>query len=147
MTSPVDDLGEHVAGGECRADHEPWADAALALGLRRLRALDLRAGGRVARTAGRLVGGRVAGRARLDQARLQLAEELRVLGERLADLRFHAAGSLCLLDERIELVGRALDGLVALRHFLVGGASPVVTCQIFDASRRAAIVEAAPSPA
>src|SRR4051812_45533218 len=109
MTSPVDDLGEHVAGGECRADHEPRADAALALRLRRLRALDLRAGGCVARTAGRLVGGRVARRASLDQARLQLAQELRILGERLADLGLDAAGSLCLLDERVELIGRALD--------------------------------------
>src|SRR3954453_13197075 len=103
MTSPVDDLGEHVAGRECRADDEPWADAALALRLRRLRALDLRAGGRVARTAGRVGGGRLARRRSLYQAGLQLAEEPRLVGERLAALRFHAAGILCLLDDPSEL--------------------------------------------
>ena len=47
--------------------------------------------------------------------------------------------------ERFTVPG--IDGLIAFRHLFTGGASPVARRQIFDASRRAAIVEAAPSPA
>ena len=83
----------------------------------------------------------------LIEARLELAQESGIVGERLADLRLDAAFALGVLHERLELVGGRLDCLVAARHFFVGGSSPVATRQIFDASRRDVIVAAAPSPA
>jgi hypothetical protein len=144
MTSPVDHLRDRVADREGCADDEPRTRAAAASLLRR-RPRQLR-GGRRPRGR-RFDRRRLALGARRDQARLQLAEELRVVGERGADLRLDAAASLRLLDDRLELVGGGLDCLVAARHRFVGGSSPVATRQIFDASLRAAIVEAAPIPA
>src|SRR5581483_1621539 len=146
MPPPIDDLGEHVPRCERGPDHEPRARA-VPPPAARTGALELRPGGRAPDSAGRLVGRSLALRARLDQARLQLPEEVRVLGQGCADLRLHAAGRLRLPHERVELVGRALDCLIRLRHFFVGGSSPVATRQILDASLRAAIVEAAPRPA
>ena len=87
-------------------------------------------------------------RARLDQARLQLAQERGIVGERRADLRLDAAGGLRLLDERLELVGRATRPSDRPSSFLGGRLlRPSPRARSSTRARRAAIVEAAPRPA
>src|SRR4029077_11911682 len=115
--------------GERRADHEPRTRPAAALSLR-LRARELRAGRCAPRAAGRLVRRGLALCARLDQARLQLAQEVGVVRQRLADLTLDAAARPGAPDETVELVGGRFDRCVAPRHFLIGGASPVATRQM-----------------
>jgi uncharacterized membrane protein YbhN (UPF0104 family) len=96
-SEPVDDVREHDADDEERGDHHEGARAAAA---RRpaLRPVALRArrAGRPRRRDDRRrlpVRRRVAACAGGDQARLQLAEELGVLGERLGELRLDTAGA------------------------------------------------------
>src|SRR5437660_831341 len=82
--------------------------------------------------------------ARLDQARLQLAEERSLLRERLRELRLRAAlggGAIC---QRLQLVREAFHLLVTRRHFFVGGSSPVSVRQILEAARRETTVAIAP---
>ena len=83
----------------------------------------------------------------LDQARLQLAQEGGVLGERLGELGRDAAARGGLLGEVVEAFGAAFEELVRFRHRFVGGSSPVVTRQIRDAAARAPIEATAPRPA
>src|SRR3954453_23048597 len=92
MAPPVDHLREDDPRREADADHEPRrraraGAALLGLGPR----AELRYRRRNLRLAGSLVGRRLALRALDDQARLQLADELRVLGERLGELRLQPA--------------------------------------------------------
>src|SRR5262245_31237247 len=124
--------------------------------LRRLRLCDrcLRGrGGRrsawlwVRRLTRRLVRRPVVLRAGLDQARLQLAQERRVVSQLLrqpfADAVPAGGGTVGQLQQARRA---ALDELVAV-HFFTGGDSPVATRQIPEAARRAAIVAPAASPA
>jgi glycosyltransferase 2 family protein len=93
---PVDDVREHDAEGEERRDHDVRTRAAApgspAVGTAALRT---RPPGRGRRDDLRRlpVRRRVAAGAGGDQARLQLAQELGVLGERLGELRLDAAGA------------------------------------------------------
>src|SRR5262249_59570844 len=85
--------------------------------------------------------------ARLEQARLQLADEVRVLGERLGELRLDAALARQLVGEPLKLVRRSFHLLVGRGHFRVGGSSPVSVRQIPAAVRRdTAVASAARAP-
>src|SRR5439155_14600818 len=86
-------------------------------------------------------------RAGRNQARLQLAQTVRVLGELRSGFRLQAVASRQPLGGLLETIGGALDEPVALCHFLVGGSSPVATRHTREAARLAAIVAAAPKPA
>src|SRR5205814_550627 len=99
------------------------------------------------RPAGLFVRRGLALRPRSHQARLQLAQEVGVLRERLGELRLEPVLVREPLRCGLRLVRDALHDLVALRHFLVGGSSPVAIRQIRDAARRAVIVAAALRPA
>src|SRR4051794_22463623 len=145
MASPVDDLRDHDAERERRGDHDEGVRAALLRALRLLR--QLRAGGRMPLRAGLLVLRRVAARAGHHEARLQLAQEVGVVGERLGDLRRHAVPRGRLRAQILDLLGRAFHDAVALVHFLVGGSSPVMMRQRLAETRRAASVASAPMPA
>ena len=97
---------------------------------------------------GLLVRRRLALRAGLDQARLELAQELGVVRQRLSELRRHAALRGRLVGELLESRRSLVDELIGLRHFFfTGGSSPVATCQILVAVLRAASVAAAASEA
>src|ERR671931_953325 len=142
MPPPVDPLREHDSRGERNADDEPRARAA-ALRLRKL--AQLRARRREHRPARLLVGRSLAPRARLDQARLHLPDQVGVLRERLGELRLHAAFAGELIRELLQPVRRPLDLLICRCHFFVGGSSPVSVRQIPAAVRRETIVATAPS--
>src|SRR5436190_5991543 len=104
VPSPVDPLGEEDAGHERGADDEPRVRAASVAASTQLRAArQLRACRRDADRSRGVVRRKLAARARANQARLQLAQELRVLRERLGQLRPYAA-----------LGGRALRQLLEL---------------------------------
>src|SRR6185437_12136766 len=92
IAPPVDPLGQEDAGGQCGSGDQPGirpAAARLLLPLRR------RAQLRARRSHGHLPGlltrRRLALGARLDQARLQLPDEVCILRERLGELRLEAA--------------------------------------------------------
>jgi len=85
--------------------------------------------------------------ARLDQARLQLAEKHGVLGKRPRHLSRDASAACGAFRKASETFGAAIDERIALHYFLVGGSSPVATRQMPEAARRATIVAAAPRPA
>src|SRR4051794_3400598 len=142
MTPPVDDLREHDADREGGGDHDERVRAALLHALRALR--HLRAGGSAPLRAGLLVLRRVALGAGDHEARLQLAQEVGVLGDRLGGLRGHAVALGRLLAQIVELVGGGLHDAVALVHLLVGGSSPVAMRQMLAETRRAASVARAP---
>src|SRR5205814_10080729 len=144
MASPVDPFRQHDPSNERDADDEERIRPAAALLL--LFALaKLRARRRQWRLPRLLVRRRLALRARLDQARLQLADEVGVLRERLGELRLDAALAGHLIRELLQLVCRALDFLIAGRHFFVGGSSPVSGRQMPEAARRETIVARAPT--
>src|SRR3954465_1637879 len=128
MASPIDELREHDPGDECRTDDDERVRAALLLQL--LALAELRARRRQRRLPGLLIPRGFALRARLDQARLQLADEVGVLRERLGELRLHAALAGHVIRELLQLVRRAFDLLIGCRHFLVGGSSPVSVRQM-----------------
>ena len=67
-----------------------------------------------------------------------------LFGEPLADPVAAPGGAA---REALQALGPALHEQIAFRHRLVGGASPVAMCQIFEAVRLAAIVAPAPRPA
>src|SRR6266516_3834501 len=123
MASPVDPLRQHDAGGERGADDDPgarpaallpslWAGAKLSA--RRRRCSSRR--GNLPVPPNPLHWSAVADRrlrrrslafgARLDQARLHLANEVRVLGEWPGELRLQAAFARKLVRELLELVRR-----------------------------------------
>ena len=79
-----------------------------------------------------------------DEARLQLAEERCVVGERLRELGAQAAFSGRAVGELLESRGGAVDDVVGFRrHFLVGGSSPVRTRQTREAAFLAMIAATA----
>jgi hypothetical protein len=82
-----------------------------------------------------------------DEARLQLAQECRVVGQLLRELRFDAAFRRCAIGHLLQAVRGPIHELVALAHFLTGGSSPVATRQILEAAFLAAMVAAAASDA
>ena len=87
-------------------------------------------------------------RAGFDQARLELAQELGVVGQRLREPGGEASFARSSVGHVLQLVGRPVHQLISLRrHFLTGGSSPVATRQIVDAVLRAASVAAAASEA
>src|SRR5262245_44174722 len=106
MASPVDPLREHDSCNERRADDQERARpaAALLLLFRLLALAELRACRCDRRLARLLVGRRFAPCARLDQARLQLADEVGVRRQRLGELRLHAAFTGHLTRELLQLV-------------------------------------------
>src|SRR4051812_12640472 len=147
MAPPIDPLGEQDTDRERRACDNEWIRTAAApLGRLRPRA-ELRTAGRAPRLAGLFVRRRFALGARLDQARLQLAQERGVVCELIGELRLDPARCSGLVGELVELVRALIHDLVRLRHFFVGGSSPVATRQIWEAARRAAIVATAARPA
>src|SRR5579884_1668778 len=151
MTPPVDPLREKDARGERDTgdDERVRATAFPLCGLRggRLRArAELRARRSLPRLRRLAVGRRVALGPCADQARLQLPQEVRVLRERLGELRRDAAAARSLLRELLEALRAPFDELVG-RHFFCGGSSWVATRQMPDAVLRAATVAPAPSPA
>src|SRR6266542_5373015 len=90
MASPVDPLREEDPRRERNAHHEPGIRAAAFLS--RLRpGAELRARGRDRRLPRLLVRRRLPPRARLDQARLHLPDQVGVLRQRLRELRFEPA--------------------------------------------------------
>ncbi len=87
-------------------------------------------------------------RTRLDQARLELAQELGVVGQRLRDLRGDPAFGGGLVGHLLEVVRGLVHDLIGFRrHFFAGGSSPVATRQIAEAVLRAASVATAASEA
>src|SRR5436190_3160286 len=145
MASPVDPFRQHDPCDERDADDEERVRPAAGLLLRLPALAKLRARRGQWRLPRLLVRRRLALGARLDQARLQLADEVGVLGERLCELRLDAALAGHLIRELLQLVCRALDFLIAGRHFFVGGSSPVSVRQMPEAARRETIVARAPS--
>jgi hypothetical protein len=141
MTSPIDNFRNEQTCGGCSADHGEWIRTPARGGLRLLR--------RQGRhdIVRRAVRRRRAFRARLDEARLQLPHEHRVLCERACQLPREASAPRGTLGQTAKAVRRAIDERVAFQNFLAGGSSPVATRQIPEAARRAAIVAAAPKPA
>src|SRR5689334_14302037 len=143
IVSPVDEPCEDDAGCEGDADDQERVRPAAPAGL-----LRFASGGIDGSVGRRLVLRRPALRARLDQARLELAQERGVVGQSLRELGGHASFGGGLVCHALEVVRRAVDGLVALRgHRLTGGSSPVATRQIAVAVLRAASVAAAASDA
>src|SRR6266480_5417825 len=143
IVAPVDHLRDGDPHCEGDADDEKRARAtALAGALSTL-------GGRLdASVAGLLVGRRRSLRTRPDQARLELAQELGVVGQRLRELGGDPAFCGGLVGHLLELVRGSVHDLIGFRrHFRVGGSSPVATRQIFEAVLRAARVAAAASEA
>src|SRR5262245_24008649 len=116
MAPPVDPLREHDSYDERRADDQVRgrSAAALLLLLCLLAPAELWPRRCERRLARLLVGRRFASRARLDQARLQLAEEVCVRRQRLGELRLHAALTGHLTRELLQLVRRALDLLIGV---------------------------------
>jgi hypothetical protein len=143
MTSPVDELGEHDPGGESDPDDEERVRPAAA-GLRALAELRARRGDGAVR--GSAVSRRLSLCSGEDEARLQLAQERGIVGQRLRELGGDASLGGSLVGDFLEPRCGSVDELVGLRHFFfTGGSSPVVTRQIFEAVRRAAMVAAAAS--
>jgi hypothetical protein len=140
MSPPVQELGEQDARRPRRNDDEQRMRAA---GI--LRALaELWARRRDDSCARLLVGRSLSAGPGHHEARLQLAQEGRVLRERRRELRTQAARGRRAMGKNLKAIGASLDDCVCPCHFFAGGASPVATRQIFDATRRAAIVAAAP---
>src|SRR5436190_12011287 len=142
MASPVDELRECDSGHQCGADDQE-RDRAAALLLRLLALPELRARRRQRSLARLLVGRCLALRPRLDQAGLQLADEVGVLSERLGKLPLDAALARHVVRELLQLVRRALDLLIGTRHFFVGCSSPVRVRQMRAEVRRETIVATA----
>src|SRR5436305_5392047 len=88
MSPPVDPFGGDDAGREAHSEHEPRIRAAAAaLLLFRVGPLaELGRRGSDAPLAGALVRRRIPRRARFDEARLELADEVRVVRQRLREL-------------------------------------------------------------
>ena len=83
-----------------------------------------------------------------DQARLELAKEVSVVGQRLGELCRDAAFGCGFVGYLLQLVGGLVHDLIGFRrHFFTGGSSPVATRQIVEAVLRAARVAAAASEA
>jgi len=82
----------------------------------------------------------------LDQARLELADEGGVLGQRFCELRLRPSLGCRSFGELLQLVRQALDFLIRGRHFFVGGSSPVNVRHTFAAPRRETTVATAPKP-
>src|SRR5919201_4833230 len=150
MSSPIDPLREKDSSSEAEARDEPrvWAPAApcgaSAAGLRPFAELGT---ARRDRAVGRRqIGRHFALRTCLDEARLQLAYERSVLGQRLGELRLRAALSGGALFERLQPGGPPFDLVVGGRHFFVGGSSPVSVRQMPDDVRRETTVASAPRP-
>src|SRR3954451_10148262 len=144
MASPIDELREHDPGDERGADDDERVRAALLL--RFLALAELRARRRQRRLPGLLIRRGFALRACFDQARLQLADEVGVLRERLRALRLYAALPRHVVRQLLQLVRRALDLLIGCRHFLVGVSSPVSVRQMRAEVRRETIVAIAAMP-
>src|SRR6478609_6284899 len=125
IAPPVDPLGQEDAGGQRGSGDQPGTRAAAT---RHLLPLRPRAQLRARR--------RLALGARLDQARLQLPDEVRVLCERLGELGLEAALACHLVGKLPKLVRCSFDCLIGC-HFLVGGSSPVSVRQIRAEARRA----------
>ena len=150
MAPPVDDLGEHDPGDERRADDRAAGRGPCRPCASSSSAASAASGppGPARRFGARLlVRRRVALRASLDQARLQLPQERRVvaqlLREPLADAVASRRGAV---GEVLQLVGAALDEEVALVDFFTGAPRPSARRQSWDAARRAAIVATAAMP-
>ncbi|HEY8844132.1 MAG TPA: hypothetical protein VIM23_09535 [Gaiellaceae bacterium] len=145
MAPPVEHLGQQHAGHKRGADDDQRRRAfraALALLLRARPELWARGSARL------LVHRSPAAGARLDQARLQLAQERGVVGELPGQpLPDAVAAGRGLVGELLQTLGAPLDCVIGLGHFFAGGASPVATRQIFEAALRAAIVAPAARPA
>ena len=90
-----------------------------------------------------LVRRRLALRPRLDQARLHLADEVGVLGERLGELSLDPAFAGEIIRDLLQLVRGTFDLLIRRCHFFVGGSSPVSVRQMRVAVRRDTIVASA----
>jgi len=135
MTPPIDDLGKRDPCRERDPDDEKRVGSAPASRARH--------GGLL----GLLIGWGLAFRASHHEARFELPEESRVLGERLSEPRAETARPRRLVCQTLEARRPLLDKRVALGHFFAGGASPVAMRQIREASLRAPIVAAAPIPA
>jgi len=86
-------------------------------------------------------------RSRLDQARLEPAEEDGVLRERLRELAGKTTSSCGLGRQLFQARCAPVYDLIAPGHFFVGGSSPVPIRHTLEAARRAAIVAAAVNPA
>ncbi len=93
------------------------------------------------------VGRRLSLRPCQDEARLQLAQEVGIVRQRLRELGGEASLRGSSVGDFLEPGRGLVDEQVGLRHFFfTGGSSPVVTRQIFEAVRRAAMVATAASP-
>src|SRR5215207_1293753 len=114
MAPPVDDLGEDDARNESRADDDHRARTPGALRLRALAELRPRGGNRA--LARFLVRRRLAFRPLDDEARLQLPEECRVVGERLGELGAQAAFGGRAVGELLQARSGAVDNLVGFRQ-------------------------------
>jgi hypothetical protein len=142
MSPPVENLGDGDARNQRDSEDEervrpstprPFSE------LRPARADDV--------LSGREVGRRFALHARHHKAWLHAAQEGRILGERFRQLGHETARGSRPVREALQLLRAALHERIASGHFLTGGCSPVATRQIRDASVRAPMVAAAPSPA
>src|SRR5690242_827314 len=141
MAPPVDPLGEDDAGDDGSADDQKRIRTTVLLGL--LPLPELRTCRRQRRLARLLVRGCLPSCARLDQARLELTDEVGILRERLGELRLDAALAGELVRHLLQLVCGALDILIGVGHLFVGGSSPVSVRQIREAVRRDTIVATA----
>src|SRR5262245_42878981 len=143
IVSPVDQLREDDAGREGDAEHEERAGTgALA------RSLRLRTGRPDRAVARLLVRRRSSFRARLDQARLELAQEGGVVGQWLGELGGEPSFGGGCVGHLLQVVRCAVHELGGpRRHLRTGGSSPVATRQIFVAVLRAATLAAAASDA
>src|SRR3954454_10709232 len=144
MASPIQPLRERDARDERDADHDERIRAAALRSTLRLRPLaELRPGRSLAHLSRLFVRGSLPLRAFLDQLRLELRQECCILREQVRKLVLHAALAGELLRLRAQLVRCRIERA----HRLAGGSSPVASRQTEDATRRAPIVAAAPSPA
>jgi hypothetical protein len=144
MASPVEPLGEGDAREERDSDDDERVRTASAVSARLRPPAELRTCGRDARVARRSILRELAFRAGLDQARLQLPEEVGVVCERLGQFCLDSTLGRRALRELLQLIGRAIKLLVDRAHFFTGGCSPVAIRQIPEAARLAIIVAAAP---
>jgi hypothetical protein len=146
MTPPIQELCYGDPSGKRRPDQrERVALAPVRAGAVSVRRLGARSGSR--RRGSGFVGRFTAPRTRLDQARLQLAQELGVLCQRLRELARETAAPGGLLRQLPQPHRALLEECVSPAHFFVGGSSPVLIRQTLDAALRAAIVAAALKPA
>jgi hypothetical protein len=141
MTPPIDQFRERQPSGGCCADQRQRVPHVAGVSAPRRWCLN---------GHWLLAGGRLAADALDDQRRLQLAQELCVLLERLCELPGKTPAVSGLLGQAVQPLGAALNRPICSSrhgHFLVGGSSPVTVRQTREAVRRAAIVAAALNPA